>query len=154
MHCVDFFILPLLKRYRRNTAENRHLAKFWIEWFYYIVGQHTTCVLSKTLGSLLPTWFFLWHQILSVASKLNFAPLLNFWCAPPLPPQRNGFWSKIDLCSFFSQFPEGPPIFIFLQDCRAVSRYHREKNPKKMNMCLKRKRLKIPKICHFFKKMT
>ena len=37
MHWVDFFILPLLKRYRRNIAENRHsrhTAEFWIEWFY------------------------------------------------------------------------------------------------------------------------
>ena len=34
MHWVEFFILPLLKRYRRNTAENRHSAKFRIERFY------------------------------------------------------------------------------------------------------------------------
>ena len=81
MHYVDFFILPLLKRYRRNTAENRHSAKFWIEWFT-IVRQHTTCVSSKTLGSLLPTWFFLCYQILSVVAKLSLAPLLNLRCAP------------------------------------------------------------------------
>ena len=46
MHCVDFLILDLLKRYRQNTAENR--ALLWS--LMYILNSAQTDILLYTIG--------------------------------------------------------------------------------------------------------